>query len=120
MSRVAECVGSFNIDALAALVPSYRHRAIVVRVDYTFACSNRAEEGIGEHLGVRCLLASLSGVVDRDLWLVSVDEQPQLVTGRTLIVDFQRECGAMLTLNTEAVLVNVGDAETLVFRTDSN
>ena len=105
---------------MAALVPSYRHRAIVVRVAYTYACSNRAEEGIGEHLGVRCLVASLSGVVHRDLWLVSVDEQPQLVTGRTLIVDFQRECAAKLTLNTEAILVNVGAAQTLVFRTESN
>src|SRR6266852_2682587 len=73
-----EGVRAVKIDAVPSLVPGYSHRPAVVRVAYAHACPNRAEEWVRENL---CAID--------DLWLVPVDEQPQLVARRTLVVDFE-------------------------------
>src|SRR5260221_1165393 len=51
--------------------------------------------------------------------LVLVDEQTQLVGGRTLEIDFERERTPELALNAEAVLVDVRATKGLIFCTQT-
>src|SRR5882762_3682599 len=105
---------------MTSLVSGRDDAAVVAGVADVYAGSNGAEQGIGENLGVGRLVAALGGIVHDDSWLVLVDEQAELVSCGTLVVDFNRKCAAKLTLNAEAVLINVRTAKVLVFGAETH
>src|SRR5258705_8241484 len=105
---------------MTSLVSGRDDRAAVVGVADVHAGSNGAEERVRENLCVRRLIPAQGGIIHDHGRLILVDEQAELVSGGTLVVDFNRECAAKLTLNAEAALINVRTAKPLIFATETH
>src|SRR4029077_15627891 len=106
---------------MASLVSGRDDGAVVIGVAEIHPRSDGTKQGVREVLDVAGaerlagVVAAESGIVHSNRWLILVDEQTQLVGGRTLVVNFERECTAKLALNAEAVLIDVRATKVLIF-----
>src|SRR5262245_3820072 len=93
--------------------------AVVVGIALRRAESDCAIAIEREDLLIRRNGAALIRVIADDTRLLGVHEDPQLVAGATLIIDFDREVIAELALNAEVVLIEVCAADVRIDRVES-
>src|SRR6267378_5958754 len=109
-------VRTFEVDTVASLIPGRGDGTAIVGIADVHASSDCAEKRVRENLIVwRTFCKMLSRILYHWRRLVLVDEQTQLVGGRTLVIDFEREGTPELALNAEAVLVDVRATKVLIF-----